>query len=69
MNVNYLAVSNENQSDFFVTDNLNNLISEMYECELLEGHSFETVEKWFHSNFVVFKSESKIEEVVFDGSN
>lgn len=56
---NYLVISIEDSNDNFFVDNLNELISEMYEQELF-SNSFEVVKKWFFENYTVYESESKI---------
>lgn len=59
---NYLVVSIEDANDFYLVDDLTELISEMYECELFDNE-FEVVKEWFYENFKVFVSNSVIEEV------
>ena len=41
---NYLVVNINDANDFFLVSNLNQLIKEMYECELFEKE-FEEVER------------------------
>ncbi len=59
---NYLVVSIEDGNDNFFVDNLNELISEMYEQELV-SNSFEVVKEWFFKNYNVYESESEIKSV------
>jgi hypothetical protein len=58
---NYLVVNIDDANDFFLVNNLNELIKEMYECELFEKE-FEEVERMFFECFKVFTSESEIIE-------
>ena len=59
---NYLVVSIEDGNDNFFVDNLNELISEMYEQELV-SNSFEVVKEWFFKNYNVYESEREIKSV------
>jgi hypothetical protein len=58
---NYLVVSVDDVNDFYLVNDLNELIKEMYECELFEKE-FEEVERMFFECFKVFNSESEIIE-------
>jgi hypothetical protein len=58
---NYLVVSVDDVNDFYLVSDLNQLIKEMYECELFEKE-FEEVERMFFECFKVFTSESEIIE-------
>ena len=58
---NYLVVSVDDVNDFYLVSDLNELIKEMYECELFEKE-FEEVERMFFECFKVFTSESEIIE-------
>jgi hypothetical protein len=58
----YLVVNIEDANDFYIVDDLNSLIIEMYECEL-ENNTFSVVEGWFKETHKVFVSNSVIEEV------
>jgi hypothetical protein len=58
---NYLVVSVDDVNDFYLVNDLNELIKEMYECELFEKE-FEEVERMFFECFKVFTSESEIIE-------
>ena len=58
---NYLVVNIDDANDFFLVYDLNELIKEMYECELFEKE-FEEVERMFFECFKVFTSESEIIE-------
>ena len=58
----YLVVNIEDANDFYVVDDLNALIVEMYECEL-ENNTFSVVEEWFKETHKVFFSDSVIEEL------
>jgi hypothetical protein len=59
---NYLVVSIEDVNDFYLVDDLTELIKEMYSQELFDNE-FEVVKEWFYENFKVFVSNSVIEEV------
>ena len=59
----YLLVSFEDVYDFYITDDLNDLIIDIYDCEL-ENNSFDVVKGWFFEYYKVFVSDSNIEEVV-----
>ena len=59
----YLVVSFEDVNDFYIDDDLNDLIIDIYDCEL-ENNSFDVVKGWFFQNYKVFVSDSNIEEVV-----
>jgi hypothetical protein len=60
---NFVVISKEDSSDYFIVDNLNELINEMFEVDLLNGDSFDTVKGYFFDNFIVFESENEISEV------
>ena len=59
----YLVVCSEDVNDFYIVDDLNVLISDIYSCEL-ENNSFDVVKGWFNQNYKVFVSDSNIVEVV-----
>ena len=59
----YLVVSSEDIYDFYIVDDLNDLIIDIYDCEL-ENNSFDVVKGWFFENYKVFVSDSNIKEVV-----
>ena len=59
----YLVISSEDIYDFYIVDDLNDLIIDIYDCEL-ENNSFDVVKVWFFENYKVFVSDSNIEEVV-----
>ena len=59
----YLVVSFEDVNDFYIDDDLNELIIDIYDCEL-ENNSFDVVKGWFFENYKVFVSDSNIKEVV-----
>lgn len=61
--MNYLVVNIEDANDFYLVDDVDALIVEMYECEL-ESNTFGVVEKWFYETHKVFFSKSNIKEVV-----
>ena len=58
---NYLVVNIDDANDFYLVNDLTELIKEMYECELFEKE-FEEVERMFFECFKVFTSESEIIE-------
>jgi len=61
----YLVISIEDGNDFYLVDDLTELISEMYSQELFDNE-FEVVKGWFFENFKVFVSESDIIELAED---
>jgi hypothetical protein len=60
---NFVVISKEDSSDYFIVSDLNELINEMFEVDLMNGDSFETVRGYLFNNYIVFESESKIDEV------
>ena len=60
---NFIVVSIEDSSDYFIVNDLNELINEMYEVDLMNGESFETVKGYFFNNYIVSESDSEIKEV------
>ena len=48
--------------NYYLVDDLNSLITEMYECEL-ERETLETVTKWFNDNHKVFEVIGEIKEL------
>jgi hypothetical protein len=60
---NYLVVDIERADEFYTVNDLNDLISDMYSCELVDN-SFDVVKGWFFENYKVFVSDNNIEEVV-----
>jgi len=60
----YLVVSNENGKDFYIVDNLKELIEEMYEFELVQNEeSFESVSEKFYRFYQVFEINGEIKEL------
>ena len=59
----YLVISSEDVNDFYIVDDLNDLIIDIYDCEL-ENNSFDVVKGWFFEYYKVFVSDSNIKEVV-----
>jgi hypothetical protein len=60
---NFVVISKEDSNDYFIVDNLNELINEMFEVDLMNGDSFDTVKGYFFNNYIVFESESEISEI------
>jgi hypothetical protein len=60
---NFVVISREDSNDYFIVDNLNELINEMFEVDLMNGDSFDTVKGYFFNNYIVFESESEISEI------
>jgi hypothetical protein len=58
---NYLVVNVDDVNDFYLVNDLTELIKEMYECELFEKE-FDEVKGMFFECFKVFTSESEIIE-------
>ena len=61
--MNYLVVNIEDGYEFYLVNDVNELINEMYSQELYDN-DFETVKGWFLENYKVFISNSDIEEAV-----
>jgi hypothetical protein len=59
--MNYLVVNIEDANDFYLVNDVNELINEMYSQELYDN-DFEIVKGWFLENYKVFFSNSDIEE-------
>jgi hypothetical protein len=59
--MNYLVVNIEDANDFYLVNDVNELINEMYSQELYDN-DFETVKGWFLEVYKVFFSNSDIEE-------
>ena len=59
----YLVISSEDVNDFYIDDDLDALITDIYDCEL-ENNSFDVVKGWFLENYKVFVSDNNIKEVV-----
>ena len=59
--MNYLVVNIEDANDFYLVNDVNELINEMYSQELFDN-DFEIVKGWFLENYKVFISNSDIEE-------
>ena len=59
----YLVISSEDIYDFYIVDDLNELIIDIYDCEL-ENNSFDVVKVWFFEYYKVFVSDGDIKEVV-----
>lgn len=49
--------------NYYIVDDLNSLITEMYECELGYGETLETVTEWFNNNHKVFEVIGEIKEM------
>ena len=62
---NYLVVSIEDVNDFYLVDDLTELISEIYSQELY-SNEFKVVLGWFFQNYKVFVSGSDIIELTGD---
>ena len=59
----YLVISSEDVNDFWIHDDLDALITDIYDCEL-ENNSFDVVKVWFFEYYKVFVSDGDIKEVV-----
>jgi hypothetical protein len=60
----YLVISKENGKDFYIVDNLKELIEEMYDFELLQNEeSFESVSEKFYRFYQVFEINGEIKEL------
>ena len=63
--MNYLVVCIEDGNEFYLVNDVNELINEMYSQELYDNE-FEVVKGWFFSNYKVFVSNSNIIELTED---
>ena len=61
MKKQFLVIDLNDTSFNYIVDDLNSLITEMYECEL-ERETLETVTEWFNKNHKVFEIEGSINE-------
>ena len=61
----YLVIDINDGNDFYLVDDLTELINEMYSQELFDNE-FEVVKGWFFSNYKVFVSNSNIIELTED---
>jgi hypothetical protein len=62
MKKQYLVIDLFDTPNHYIVDDLDDLISEMYECEL-ETNSLEQINEWFNQNHKVFKVEGTVEEI------
>lgn len=60
---NYVVVGVNDSTEFYLVNDLEGLIREMYECELFDNE-FDVVKGWFLDNYKVFVSNSDIIELV-----
>ena len=60
----YLVINIEDGNDFYLIDDLDGLIREMYFQELFI-HEFQIVKSMFFENYKVFTSKSNITELPF----
>lgn len=61
----YLVIDINDGNDFYLVDDLTELISEMYSQELF-NNEFEVVKGWFFDNYKVFVSGCNIIELTKD---
>jgi hypothetical protein len=61
----YLVIDINDGNDYYLVDDLTELISEMYSQELFDNE-FEVVKGWFFSNYKVFVSGCDIIELTED---
>jgi len=59
----FLVIDLFDTPNYYIVNDLESLIREMYEVELLNGNSFDTVKQWFNDNHKVFKIEGTVEEI------
>lgn len=58
----FLVIDSNDSTTNYIVNDVNNLIKEMYECEL-ETNSLEQVTEWFNNTHKVFKVTGEIEEI------
>ena len=63
MKKQFLVIDVFDTPNYYIVDDLDSLINEMYEVELLNGKSFETVSGWFNDNHKVFEVNGEIKEM------
>jgi uncharacterized protein YxjI len=63
MKKQFLVIDVFDTPNYYIVDDLDSLINEMYEVDLLNGESFETVSKWFNNNHRVFEVNGEIKEM------
>jgi hypothetical protein len=59
----FLVIDLNDPSFNYIVEDLLSLINEMYEVELMNGNSFDTVNQWFNDNHKVFEIEGTIKEI------
>jgi len=62
MKKQFLVIDLIDTPNYYTVENLESLISEMYECEL-KTNSLEQVTEWFYNNHKVFEIEGTIKEI------
>jgi hypothetical protein len=62
MKKQFLVLDLFDTPNYYLVDDLNSLITEMYECEL-ERETLETVTEWFNNNHKVFEVIGEIKEL------
>lgn len=62
MTKQFLVIDLFDTPNYYLVDDLNSLITEMYECEL-ERETLEQVTEWFNNNHKVFEIEGSIKEL------
>ena len=60
---NYLVIAFEDANDSYYVNDLTSLINEMYEVELMNGESFESVSDKFYSYHKVYEIDGTIKEL------
>ena len=63
MKKQFIVVAIDNAEDCYVVDNLKTLISDMYEAELLNGITFNSVTHMFFSYHKVFEINGEVKEL------
>jgi hypothetical protein len=61
--IQFLVIDLNEPSSNYIVEDLLSLINEIYEVELMNGNSFDTVNQWFNGNHKVFKIEGTVEEI------
>ena len=62
MKQQFLVIDLNDAYEYYTVENLESLISEMYECEL-ETNSLEQVTEWFNETHKVFQIAGEIKEI------
>jgi len=63
MKKQFLVIDLNDTSSNYNVDDLNELITELGECDLENGMPFEAVTEWFYQNYKVVEIEGSVNEI------